>query len=101
MSFQTPHQITHAFSGSSLAKNHTEHLDPTGERLNIFVAIVCFNESVEHPAGRKICKLSEDILTKIHGILLFAKLKTMLKIQIVTLKKRYNCYVQRVSKNEV
>ena len=45
------------------------------------------NKPVEHPAGQKICKLSENVLALIHGILLFTKLKTKLSIQIVTLQK--------------
>lgn len=87
VSLQTQHQITHAIPGNQLTKHHAKHLVPKGEGPYIFVAIVDFYKPVENPAGQKICKLSENVLALIHGILFFTKLKTKLSIQIVTLQK--------------
>jgi hypothetical protein len=53
----------------------------------MFVALMAFDDSVKDPARQKICKLCENVLTLIHGFLLFTKLKTKLSIQIVTLSK--------------
>lgn len=56
--------------------------------LHVFVSIVFCNNTIELASIQKRGQLSEDVSTLIHEIRAFAKAKSQLSIQIVTLQKR-------------
>jgi len=66
-----------------LAEDHAEHLVPTGKALDISIAVMGLDDTVEDPAGKELGYLGEDIFTLVHGFFV----KIHIPVQIVTPSK--------------
>ena len=68
MGLQARHQVAHALPEGQLAEEHTEHLVPLGKALDVPVAPVGLDDTVEDPSWLELGNLGEHIFTLVHGI---------------------------------
>lgn len=68
MRLEAQHQVAHALPRGQLAKEHAEHLVPTGKALHVPIAPVGLDDTVEDPSWQELGDLGEDIFALVHGI---------------------------------
>ncbi len=61
------HKVAHTVPRGKLAEDHAKHLVPTGKALDISIALMGLDDTVEDPAGKELGYLGEDIFTSVHG----------------------------------
>lgn len=68
MGLQTGHKVAHTVPCCQLAKEHAEHLVPTGKAPDVLVSLMGFDDTDEDPPWKKLGNLGEDIFSLVHGI---------------------------------
>ncbi|BAR50447.1 hypothetical protein TFKS16_0094 [Tannerella forsythia KS16] len=81
MCLQCNYEVSKTFTITKLAKHHSEELIPTGEGLDVFVALILGNNTIKLASIQEGCKLSEYILIFKH-IIRYEKRLCSLPIQV-------------------